>query len=155
MDLDPTMKVLQALQSEEARYVVVGAVALNLLGLARMTRDLDIFVDPASENVERVKRALSSVFSDPHIDEISASDLAGEYPAVTYVPPEGDFSIDILSRLGEAFAYADIEAQVLSFGGLRVRVATPAMLYRMKKDTVRLQDRADAERLREHFGLEG
>ena len=155
MDLEPTMKVLQALQREEARYVVVGAVALNLLGLARMTRDLDIFVDPASENVERVKRALSSVFSDPHIDEISASDLAGEYPAVTYVPPEGDFSIDILSRLGEAFSYADIEAQVVSFGGLRVRVATPAMLYRMKKDTVRLQDRADAERLREHFGLEG
>jgi hypothetical protein len=28
------------------------------------------------------------------------------------------------------------------------------MLYRMKKDTVRLQDRADAARIREAFGLE-
>jgi len=27
------------------------------------------------------------------------------------------------------------------------------MLYRMKKDTVRLQDRADAERIREAFDL--
>ncbi len=27
-------------------------------------------------------------------------------------------------------------------------------LYRMKKDTVRLKDRADAERLREFFGFE-
>jgi hypothetical protein len=33
-------------------------------------------------------------------------------------------------------------------------VATPRMLYKMKKDTVRLQDRADAERLRVVFGLE-
>jgi len=155
VDLEPTMKVLQALQNEEARYVVVGAVALNLLGLARMTRDLDIFEDPTPDNIERLKRALSSVFSDPHIAEISASDLAGEYPAIAYVPPEGDFSIDILSRLGEAFAYADIEAQMVSFDGLSIRVATPAMLYRIKKDTVRLQDRADAERLRERFGLVG
>jgi len=27
-------------------------------------------------------------------------------------------------------------------------------LYRMKKDTVRLQDRADADRLRRHFAVE-
>jgi hypothetical protein len=29
------------------------------------------------------------------------------------------------------------------------------MLYRMKKDTVRPQDRMDAERIRERFGLKG
>jgi hypothetical protein len=34
-----------------------------------------------------------------------------------------------------------------------VSVATPRMLYRMKKDTVRPQDRADAERIRESFDL--
>ena len=38
--------------------------------------------------------------------------------------------------------------------GIRVRVATPRMLYRMKKDTVRPQDRLDAETLRRQFGLE-
>jgi len=37
--------------------------------------------------------------------------------------------------------------------GVRVRVATPRMLYRMKKDTVRPQDRLDAEVLRERFSL--
>ena len=34
-----------------------------------------------------------------------------------------------------------------------VQVANPKMLYLMKKDTVRLQDRADAARIREAFGL--
>ena len=38
--------------------------------------------------------------------------------------------------------------------GIRVRVATPAMLYRMKKDTVRPQDRLDAETLRREFELD-
>lgn len=40
------------------------------------------------------------------------------------------------------------------FGGIEVSVVTPETLYRMKKDTVRLRDRADAERLRERFGFE-
>jgi len=40
------------------------------------------------------------------------------------------------------------------FDELTVPVATPAMLVRMKQDTVRLQDRADAERIRARYGLE-
>ena len=39
-------------------------------------------------------------------------------------------------------------------GGVPVRVATPRMLYRMKRDTVRPQDRLDAEQLRREFKLE-
>jgi hypothetical protein len=42
----------------------------------------------------------------------------------------------------------------MPFGDLTVTVVTPRMLYRMKKDTVRLKDRADAEMLRRAFGLE-
>ncbi len=39
------------------------------------------------------------------------------------------------------------------YEGVVVRVATPKALYDMKKDTVRLQDRADAEILKEQFDL--
>ena len=71
-----------------------------------------------------------------------------------YVPPEGDFWIDILARLGEAFAFADLESEVVEVEGVRIRVATPRMLYLMKKGTVRGQDRLDAAMLKERFGLE-
>ena len=37
--------------------------------------------------------------------------------------------------------------------GVRARVATPRMLYWMKRDTVRPQDRMDAETIRTRFGL--
>jgi hypothetical protein len=37
--------------------------------------------------------------------------------------------------------------------GIRVRVATPRMLYRTKRGTVRTLDRIDAEAIRERFDL--
>lgn len=37
--------------------------------------------------------------------------------------------------------------------GIRIRVATPRMLFRMKHGTLRPLDRIDAEAIRERFGL--
>jgi hypothetical protein len=154
MDFARVSRLLAALESENVRYAVVGAAALNLHGLARFTDDLDLFIAPEAGNVERLKRALASVFIDPTISEISAEDLLGEYPAVQYIPPEGTFHIDILTRLGDAFRFEDLEIVRIPFEEISVSVVTPRTLYRMKKDTVRLKDRADAELLRERFSLE-
>jgi len=44
-----------------------------------------------------------------------------------------------------------VEARKIIFPGVRVCLATPRQLYEMKRDTVRPQDRADAEALREAF----
>jgi len=148
MDYDKTREVLAAFESEGVRYVIIGAVALNLQGLARATEDLDIFVEPDAGNIDR------RVFEDPHVDEITAEDLLGDYPAVQYIPPQGSFHIDILTRLGEAFSFEDLDSERIDFDGLQVTVVTPETLYRMKKGTVRLRDKGDAERIRQRFGLE-
>lgn len=153
MDYEATRQVLAALERHEVRYVVLGAAALNLHGLARFTEDLDLFIEPDRENIERLKRALRDVFDDPHLDEISADDLLGDYPAVQYVPPTGAFRLDLLTRLGDAFAFADLEVDRLPFDELTVSVASPRTLYLMKRDTVRLKDRADAEMLRQRFDV--
>lgn len=154
MDFVLVKQLLSALEKQKVRYAVFGGAALNLHGLARFTDDLDLFVEPDAENIERLKLALATVFDDESIDEISADDLMGEYPAVQYVPPEGNFHIDILTRLGNAFHFSDLEVARLPFDELAVSIVTPRTLYRMKKDTVRLQDRADAALLRERFSLE-
>jgi nucleotidyltransferase AbiEii toxin of type IV toxin-antitoxin system len=147
-------RVLAALEREGVRYVVFGAAALNLHGLARFTEDLDLFVASDMANVEALKRALRSVFDDPHIDEISHADLAGDYPAIQYVPPDGTFHLDLVARLGEAFRFDDLEAMRMPVEDVTVSVASPATLYRMKRGTVRLKDRADAELLKQRFGLD-
>ena len=58
------------------------------------------------------------------------------------MPPDGAFHIDILARLGDAFRFEDLEAGRLPFESITVSVATPRTLYQMKRDTVRLKDRA-------------
>lgn len=136
------------------RYVVFGATALNLHGIPRFTADLDIFIAPERENVERLRGALHAVFDDPHIDEITADDLLGDYAAIQYVPPDGPFHIDIVTKLGEVFRFDNVESERIDFDGIPVTLTTPRMLYRMKKDTVRLKDRGDAEILKRKFHLE-
>jgi hypothetical protein len=155
MDFQEAKRILAAFEREGVEYVLIGSMAMAAQGLIRATRDLDFFVSPTEANVERLRRALTSLYDDDsNIEQITAVDLAGEYPAIEYVPPRGEYSIDILSRLGDAFRYESIESEEIVLDGIRVRVATPRMLYRMKKDTVRPQDRLDAETLRLQFGLE-
>ncbi|MCY4220323.1 MAG: nucleotidyl transferase AbiEii/AbiGii toxin family protein [Thiotrichales bacterium] len=154
IDPDRLLALVRALNREGVEYVVVGATALGLHGLARATEDVDLFVRPTPENVARLRRALAAVWSDPDIDTIVASDLAGEYPTIRYGPPDGSFTLDLLARLGERFGYDDIEAVSVEFEGEPIRTATPRTLYRMKHDTVRPLDRADAAALQRTFGLE-
>lgn len=145
--------VFVALRDHGVDYAVFGAVALGLHGLARATGDVDLFIRPSADNVERLKAALRSVFDDPCIDEIRAEDLCGEYPAVRYLPPDG-FGFDLVTRLGEAVDYSQLEIEVKTYEEVPVRVVTPRTLWRMKKDTVRPLDRLDAAILADRFGFE-
>ena len=142
--------------AEQVDFVVIGSMAMAAQGLPRATRDIDFFVAPERRNLEALKRALKTAYDDPNVDLIDVEELAGDYPAVEYVPPHGRYSMDILTRLGEAFGWDDVHAgsEEVTFEGLTFRVAGPRLLVRMKKDTVRPQDRLDAERLREAFDLE-
>lgn len=153
MEFEQTKRILAAFERHGVNYVLVGGMAMAAQGLVRATRDIDMVVSVEAKNIDRLKAALQELFNDPEIDSIRADELAGDYPAIQYVPPTGDFWIDILARLGEAFQFADLESEELVVEGVRVRVATPRTLYRMKKDTVRPQDRLDAQALRERFDL--
>lgn len=154
MDAELVFALLAAFEREGVRYKVIGGVAMNLIGLPRATRDLDIFIVPDETNVARLRAALDSVFHDPDIAGITTDDLAGDYPAVQYVPPIGPFHLDILARLGEAWAFDDIETEPVEVEGMAIPVATPRMLFRMKRGTIRPQDHADAARIRARFGFE-
>ena len=155
MELDRIVQLFRALENHRVEYVVVGAVAINLHGLVRGTDDLDLFVRPSAENVERVRHAFRELWTDPEIDGIRIEDLAGEYPLVRYGPPQDEVAIDLIARLGTAFAFDDLEFQTVDFHGVSVRVVTPACLYRMKRGTLRLEDQRDADRLQERFGVGG
>jgi hypothetical protein len=154
MEFEQAKRILAAFDSHKVDYILVGGMAMAAQGLVRATRDIDVVVSAEANNVDRLKTALRELFNDPAIESIRADELAGDYPAIQYVPPAGDFWIDILARLGEAFRFADLESEEMIIEGVRVWVATPRALYRMKRDTVRPQDRLDAQVLRERFDLQ-
>lgn len=146
-------EIIQALNVEHVDYVLFGGQAVNLHGIPRFTEDIDLFVSPTSQNVQRLRQALRRIWQDPAIDEITAEDLAGEYAVVRYGTPDG-FAVDLVSRIGEAFRFEQVESETLAVGDVHVRVATPRMLYRMKKETIRPIDRADALDLKAKFHIE-
>jgi len=149
------LRVLRAFEREGLEYVLIGAAAMGFHGLVRATEDLDVVIRATPENVERLKRALRIAYDDdPNVDEISATDLLGDYPVVRYYPPSGDLYFDVLTRLGETASFESVEAETKQVEGIRVRVATPEALYRLKQGTVRPLDRHDAEALRRRFDLQ-
>lgn len=153
LEFDKLVALSAAFNREGVDYMLVGGGAVNLHGIGRYTEDLDFFIRPTVENVERVKRALRSVWNDPTIDEIDAEDISQNYPTVRYGPPDVEYYVDLMSGVGEMFRYDDLQAEIHDVEGVPVRVATPLTLYRMKHDTVRPKDRIDADLLRRKFDL--
>lgn len=153
MDLDKLLEIVAAMNRENVEYILFGGAAVNLHGVFRVTEDYDFFVRPEPENVVKLKRALKSIWDDPAIDDIQDDDMIRDYPSVCYGPPAEDFTLDFVSRLGEMFQYGDLEAEVHEVKGVRVRLATPATLVRMKRGTVRYKDHEDAAKLRTKFNL--
>ena len=154
VDRDELVRVLRAFEAEGLEYVLIGATAMGFHGVVRATEDVDLFIRATAANVGRLRAALQAAYAgDPHIEEISTSDLLGDYPAVRYYPPTGDLYFDVLTRLGEAARFETVDREVKEIDGIHVSVATPGALYRLKKDTVRAKDRQDAAALRERFNL--
>jgi hypothetical protein len=147
VEFEQFLEILRVLHEQEVAYILVGGVAVNLHGIIRATEDIGFFVRPEPENVERLKRALRSVWDDPDIDTFSAADFAGAYPTLRYAPPGSSLIIDIITRLGTKYRYDDLEFEVVETGGVPVRVATAKTLIKMKQATLRPIDRADAEAL--------
>lgn len=154
VDRDEMLRVLRAFEAQALEYVLIGATAMGFHGLVRATEDVDLLVRATPENVERLRRAFRAAYADdPNVDQISATDLLGDYPVVRYYPPTGDLYFDVMTRLGEAASFDTVEAEVKDIEGIHVRVATPAALYQMKRGTIRPLDRRDAEALRRRFKL--
>ena len=70
MDLGRFLDVLRAFENEQVEYVLVGGVAVNLHGIVRATEDIDVFVRPERENVEKLKAATGNVLVVGHSNSV-------------------------------------------------------------------------------------
>ena len=136
--VEDVRRICSALDEARARYVLIGGFAVILHGGERTTKDIDLLVDPAPENVERLKKALA-VLEDNAAAEIGAGDL--ETYKVVRVADE--VLVDLLAAAcGVTWAEAQATAEQIDLEGVRVLVADRETLIRTKQ-TYRPSDAAD------------
>ena len=104
------IKVLKAFDKHKVEYILIGGVAVILQGMERLTRDIDIFVRMFPKNIEKLRKALYCVYEDISIKEITLEELQN-YPVIRYGTPNG-FYIDIITKIGNAFSYEDLEYEI-------------------------------------------
>jgi len=148
-ELSRFLKILEAFEKFRVEYVLVGGFAVALQGVTRSTQVLDVFVKNDTKNIETLQKALHSVFDDESVFEITLDELS-QYPVIRYGTPD-DYYIDIMSRIGEAFRYEALEFEVIESQGTRIRVATKETLIKLKSNTLRPVDKADALLLKERL----
>jgi hypothetical protein len=135
---DDVIRICRALNESGARYLLIGGFAVIAHGAGRFTKDIDLLVDDAPDNVARVKLALS-VLADNAAAGVAVDDV--QRHVVVRVADE--VVVDLMGRAcGLTYAEAAGDAEMLERDGVRIPVASPSTLIRMK-DTPRPQDAID------------
>lgn len=154
VDRQEFLRLMSAFEQSGLEYVLIGATAMGLHGVLRATEDIDLMLRPSPENFERLRTALRAAYpGDPHIEELNDEDWLGDYPVVRFAPRNSSLYMDLVTRLGDLVTIDSIESQTLDLEGIRVSIATPRALYRLKKGTVRPIDQQDARMLADAFHL--
>ncbi len=132
------VRICRALNASGARYLLIGGFAVIAHGAGRFTKDIDLLVDDAPENVALVKRALA-VLADNAAAEIADDDVRRH----VVVRVADEVVVDLMGRAcGIDFAEASVDAETFEREGVAIRVASPHTLIRLK-DTPRPQDALD------------
>jgi hypothetical protein len=131
-------RICRALNDAGAHYVLIGGFAVVAHGASRFTKDIDLLVDEAPENIARVKQGLS-ILADNAAAEVADTDVRDH----TVVRVVDEVIIDLMGRAcGLTFADVAPDMEWHDLGGVRVPVASPSALVRTK-DTYRPQDAID------------
>ena len=138
---DKFLKIIDALEKEKVDYILIGGFAMVLYGMPRATQDIDIFIKCREENIERLQRALYSVFNNKNVFEITFSELQN-YPVIRYGAEEG-YYVDILADIGTAFSFEDLMFEELNVEGHKIKIASVESLYKLKENTLRAIDKSD------------
>ena len=134
--------VFKALGQQKVDYVLIGGVAVILHGMERLTRDIDIVVKMSPENIDKLRKALQTVFEDEVIEEITLPELY-KFPVIRYGTPN-EFYIDIMACVGELATFEDLKYDIIDYQGIKINIAKPESLFRLKKDSIRDKDKIDA-----------
>lgn len=145
MDLHPDlMDVLGAFSSSNVEYLIVGGWAVSVHSEPRFTKDLDLLIGLAADNLDRAARALA-LFGAPDGLVAQARSLGPDEFLFFGVPPA---RIDLLRSIpGVRFDEAFARRVDVDWGGVLVHVIGKDDLIAAKRAAGREKDLRDLRAL--------
>lgn len=138
-------ELLELLNKHKVKYCIVGAYAVAFYGRPRYTKDIDIYIQPDSENSKKIVTALKA-FGFKNIEKLS-DDLAEENTVIQlgYEPVRIDF---LTSLTGCKFSEVWANRKIGHYGKQKAYFIGLKELIKNKKKSNRNQDKADLEALK-------
>lgn len=143
------LKICRSLNDQGVQYILIGGFAVILHGFVRGTKDIDLLVNPAEENVHKLKKAMS-ILEDNAIALI-ADDEVSKYQVVRIAD---EVVVDLMAKAcGIDYEHAKEGIVWMEIEGVKIPVASKEWLIRMK-DTIRPSDHMDVAFLRRQLEAE-
>jgi len=145
MAINPDFKDLfKTFNDCRVEYLIIGAHAVMFHTRPRFTKDLDVWVNPTTENARRVWEALERFGAPLH--EVSVGDFTdGQMIYQVGIEPN---RIDVMMATpGLTFEEAWTNRAQSTYGGVPIAIIGRAELIKTKRATGRPQDFLDATEL--------
>ena len=135
---------IELLNAREVRYVIVGAYALAYHGRPRYTGDIDFFVEPSTENAERIAQVFNQ-FGFANIGIASGDFTIADQVVQLGIEPN---RMDLMTSIsGVTFEEAWNTREYGDLDGMQVPFISRDLLKRNKAAVGRKQDLADLDYL--------
>lgn len=137
--VEDLVELCRQLNQYKARYIVIGGFAMRAAGYDRHTMDVDLLIDVEPENEQRVFTSLE-MLPDQAVKELDPGDVA----KYTVVRVADEIVIDLMkSACGIEYDEASREVKMHLINGVNIPFASPALLFKMKRNTHREKDALD------------
>jgi len=151
--------IFRKFNEEGVRYLVVGGLAMNLLGVPRVTYDIDILIDMEDDNISALMRLTKEWGFKPKIP-VNVMDFADQAKREEWIATKNMKAfnlvnakwalseIDIIIDAPVTYSGARKSAKKISVQGVSIPVISIDDLIKMKQAAGREMDKADVQYLK-------
>jgi len=151
-------EILKEFQKQKVKYIVVGGIAVNLLGSMRSTADLDILVEMSDGNLKKIVGILTKYgyhVKQP-LDPMKIAEAKTRedwiknkhMKAFNFYKEDELKEVDIIIESPVSFKEAQKDTLTIRIDNLILPVISIDKLIKMKKKTGRTIDELDIEELK-------